>query len=561
MRTGPSHSQRDAPRAALVAGALAVVAAAPGGAVAAQAQPPACTPGGEAVTLTGQVRPAEAKTYELLQVEVAPGTTRIEIGYRWHSNGEESQADRTVVDLGLWDTRGYDAPQGFRGWSGSRQGRLHLGQPPVFVQADAAERGYVPGPIEPGIWYVELGYGAVHSEGGSWEVEVRCLDVATGQPWQPDAVDATHVARQTEGWYRGDFHLHGYHSNPEAPEWEEVIEHARAAQLDIVPVTEYVTNVHWGELGPVQRDNPDLLIWPGREVITYFGHAVVLGETPSTIEYRHGFEDVSLGDVQRLSVADGALFQVAHPTTFPGEAFASRCRGCEFTLGEEIDWDLVDTIEVVTGPVVVDPETSQRPEPGVEGIANPFVPTAVQMWDSLLMQGHRVTAVSGSDDKLGPGYGMTATMVFAPELSRAAIAEALRSGHAYVEANGADSSPKLEMSARAPDGQSGIFGDTLVASQAQMTVTVRGGHGEELVLIRNGEETQRIPITEDIFTFTFTAERDVNEGPLGTFWRVETHDDVSLTALGNPIFLADGPSAGSASAAAPSVRGEPGFTG
>ena len=33
-------------------------------------------------------------------------------------------------------------------------------------------------------------------------------------------------------------------------------------------VTEYVTGRHWDTLGAVQRANPDLVIWPGREVIT-----------------------------------------------------------------------------------------------------------------------------------------------------------------------------------------------------------------------------------------------------------------------------------------------------
>lgn len=56
-----------------------------------------------------------------------------------------------------------------------------------------------------------------------------------------------------------------------------------------------------------QRDNPDLLIWPGREVITYFGHMIVLGETPSGIEYRVGYEGIGLDEIQRSAAADGAL--------------------------------------------------------------------------------------------------------------------------------------------------------------------------------------------------------------------------------------------------------------
>jgi hypothetical protein len=500
---------------------------------------------GDPLALSGQLSPDDETTYRLLPIHVPDGTTRLEIGYEWGSHGAETPTCRTVVDLGLWDPRGDKAPAGFRGWSGSRQGRIQADQEPVFVQADAAERGYRPGPVTPGTWHVELGFGAVHPDGGWWSVEVRCLTRATGPVVPPDPVDPAHVARDEPGWYRGDFHLHGYHSHPHVPNWDHVIDHARRAQLDIVPVTEYVTNAHWDELGPQQRANPDLLIWPGREAITYFGHVIALGETPSTVEYRHGFDGISLGDIQRDTVADGALFGIAHPTVFPGAALAHHCRGCELRAGDAIDWDLVDTIEVVTGPVAIDADTLGRPQPGRERkvIANPFVPTAIELWDSLLMDGHRITAVSGSDDKLGDGYGMTATMVWAEELSRRAVQAAIRAGHAYVEAKGPEASPSLAMTAVGESGRSAIFGDTLVGSEAEMTVTVRGGAGEELVVVRNGDEHLRLDITSDDFTFEFTAGRapEAEEGPLGTYWRIETHDDVSLTALGNPIFLADQP--------------------
>ena len=55
-----------------------------------------------------------------------------------------------------------------------------------------------------------------------------------------------------------------------------------------------VTDQHHRELGPVQAANPDVVIWPSREVITYFGHATVFGETPNEVDWRHGFDDVTL---------------------------------------------------------------------------------------------------------------------------------------------------------------------------------------------------------------------------------------------------------------------------
>jgi hypothetical protein len=201
-------------------------------------------------------------------------------------------------------------------------------------------------------------------------------------------------------------------------------------------VTEYVTGEHWRTLGAMQRANPDLLIWPGREIITYFGHASTHGETPSTIEYRHGFEDVRLGEVQRAAVADGALFQVNHPTSFPGLLFENFCRGCEFTLGDDIDCSQVDTIEILNGPVMATAADLGIPVPGLQ-IENPFMRTAIRLWDERLAQGYRITGVSGSDSKgtepddaerARRGYGSSVTAVFADALSRPAL-QAQRPAH------------------------------------------------------------------------------------------------------------------------------------
>ena len=190
------------------------------------------------------------------------------------------------------------------------------------MQADGASRGFGPGPIEPGTWHVEVGFGNVADAGGWYRVEVTCLDPATGPPPAPDPVDADHVARDQPGWYHGDFHMHAYHSSPDGPGNAEVVAHAREVGLDFLPITEYVTTWHHQSWGTVAEANPDLVIWPGREVITYDGHAIVLGETPHSVEYRAGFRQITMGDIQRAAVADGALFGLT-PRSSP-----SRWRTC-----------------------------------------------------------------------------------------------------------------------------------------------------------------------------------------------------------------------------------------
>lgn len=510
----------------------------------------ACAPGGAVVEYSGHAGPVEAKTYRMLPFAVAAGTGRVELSYGWSESGSlpGTPLTATTFDLGLWDQHGYRARDGFRGWSGSRQGRIDQEQQPVFVEAGVADRGYLPGTIEPGVWYAELGIAAVGPEGADWIVRIECK-TGGGTPLADDPVDATHIARAGPGWYHGDFHMHAYHSNPNAPDWGDFVAQARAAKLDFLMVTEYVTGQHWRTLGAVQRAHPDLLIWPGREIITYFGHAMTHGETPSTFEYRHGFEDVNLGDIQRDAKVDGALFQVNHPTSFPGPVFANFCRGCEFTLGDQIDWNQVDTIEILNGPVIATAGDLGIALP-VGQIENPFMTTAIQLWEDHLRQGHRITGVSGSDSKgVEPdaaererrGYGSSVTAVYADNLSRAALTAALKAGHAYVRTRGVERSPALEFSATAADGRRAIFGDTLEIDAGEtvtLDVTVTGGQNQLLEVLRDGLLFLAVPITADPFEFSVPAFRvPLGEGPLGTMWRIETRDATSRTTLGNPIFL------------------------
>ncbi len=465
---------------------------------------PVCAPGKPMVQYSGTVDTSDSKTFMYLPFKVAEGTTRVEVGYAWSELGTpRDQFDFTTLDLALRDggVRSWtSASEGFRGWSGSNQAKLHQNQPRIFVQADSASRSYSPGPVEPGTWNVEVGVAAGSSVGAFWRVEVECFNPPVGSPPPPDPVDPTHVARPEAGWYNGDFHVHAYHSGPKGPSYPDAVLMARAAGLDFLPITEYVVGQHWKELGPIQRANPDMVIWPGREVITYYGHAIVLNET-STLEYRHGYLDKTMARIQKQAKEEGALFSIAHPMFFPGEQWEKFCRGCFFSLGDEIDWNQVDMMEVHTGPMII-PDPSRYGLPPYP-IVNPFTQPAIDEWAKRLMQGYRITAVTGSDDKgTNPRegfYGMTSTEVYASELSRPALIEAIQAGHAYVRTFGAvgipplgiPPSPTLEMTAVTPDGQQGMFGDTLAADAAQVTVTVKNGVGQTLEIFRNDESAPR----------------------------------------------------------------------
>jgi hypothetical protein len=102
-------------------------------------------------------------------------------------------------------------------------------------------------------------------------------------------------------------------------------------------------------------------------------------------------------------------------------------------------------------------------------------------------------------------------------------------------------SPALEFVAIAPDASEGIFGDTLVVGPTDavtLRTTVTGGAGQVLRYLRNGEMFVEVAIPTDPFVNELVVTRDaLSEGPLGTFWGIETLDAQTRTTIGNPVFL------------------------
>lgn len=511
--------------AVLLALALAAALAIPASSnmSAARNKLPVCRPG-RSVEMTGSMSSDLQDSYRLVPFRVARGVNKLVITYSYTGDG--------VLDLGVWDNDGALSYRGFRGWSGSRQGRVEAGQPKVVIQTDRASRNFLPGKIRRGRWTVELGGGEIGTEGTDYLVKVKCRNVSVAKPPSPDIVDADHIADPSPGWYFGDFHMHAFHSNLNGPTNDEFVAYARTAGLDFMPITEYQINRHWKEWGSTAADNPDLIFWPGREVITYFGHAAIIGETPGLIEYRHGFKGITMSDIQAGAIERGALFQINHPASFPPPA-DFLCRGCFWELDDDIDPALVDTIEVVNTEVT-----------GGFGSGS-FVDAAIEFWEDKLLDGYAIAPVGGSDDKLGPKYGKPAVAVYAEELSRPALIEAIRGGHVYIAARGVEDSPTLSFTAT--DGErTAMFGDTLAVGEADFTVEIDGGLDHTLWIYRDGEVVDEVAIDSDDFTYTFVGTAAPTSSPLGSYYRVETRSGGSpgvkglLSTLGMPIFL-DGP--------------------
>jgi hypothetical protein len=85
-----------------------------------------------------------------------------------------------------------------------------------------------------------------------------------------------------------------------------------------------------------------------------------------------------------------------------------------------------------------------------------------------------------------------------------------------------------------------MMGDTVRAEGAELEVTVRGGVGQVLRVLRDGEVVETVALDADEVTWRTPIAPHPGSGPLGTAWEVQTADDLSLTTIANPVFLRSG---------------------
>ncbi|MFD1716842.1 CehA/McbA family metallohydrolase [Georgenia deserti] len=207
--------------------------------------------------------------------------------------------DGAVIDLGC------SGPAGWRGWSGGARRRF-------VIAEDAATPGYVPGPLEPGQWHVQLGLYRVPVEPIEVRVTVEAPAAGGVEPEPPGEVrDGPRAserglpAPQGLTWFAGDFHAHSTHSDGEQS-LGELAALARGNGLDFLAVTEHNTVSHH-RLLPEVAARHDIVLLPGQEVTTPRGHANAFGDI-GWIDFR----EPPASWVERVRERDGIL-SINHP--------------------------------------------------------------------------------------------------------------------------------------------------------------------------------------------------------------------------------------------------------
>jgi hypothetical protein len=417
----------------------------------------------------------------VIEFDVPAGIAEIEVRH-------DDLSATNILDWGLED------PSGFRGYGGGNT-------EPAIVNEEAASRSYLPGPIVPGRWRVYVGKARIDEMPARYHVEVELRATATLAP-QPErrAYAAAPALGAEARWYAGDFHVHSRESGDAMPTLEEIAVFAESRGLDFVMLSEHNTISQLELIGAVQDAHPSLLFVPGIEVTTFDGHGMSLGGT-DWIDHRVGFEGATFEGAVAAVHADGALFSINHPTLDVGDL----CIGCAWTA--TVPASEIDGIEIQTGAY------------SVTGML--FHRSSIAMWEDLVAAGAHVAALGGSDDHRGgvPGgsfyspIGGPTTMVFAEELSAAAIVEGVRRGRTVVKLESPDD-PMLEL--ESPDLGAGT--DTIVSDYPTFRVRVTGGAmGASVRLVRSGVPQAAIEVVGDPFEHEVTLAA----APGGEFVRAE----------------------------------------
>jgi predicted metal-dependent phosphoesterase TrpH len=453
-------------------------------------------------TLSGHITPDDqaADNYLLLPFNVPPDLSRLTVSYEYSKavSAALPAGSGNVVDIGCFDPRGCQFLQGegFRGWSGS-------GRREFTISLAEATPGYLPGPIYPGTWHILLGLYHILPEGCDVRLTIVGQAGETLSPLMPIPLAAPVLSRDAR-WYRGDLQSHTHHSDGTGS-LADLAAAARAQGLDFVAVTEHNTVSHLPHLA--QAGGGDLLLIPGQEITTYYGHANAWG-IRSCQEFRCR-DDATMARIIDAVHVGGALFSVNHP----------KDNGPAWEYSSDLPFDGVEAWQ---------------------GLWEANNWQSLDFWDSLLRRGRRVVAVGGSDQHVAPftketrlyDLGTPTTWVYAEELSTAGILGGIRAGHVFISAD--PQGPELHLIADADeDGvYEGMMGDeVIVAAGRSVMLRAQVVGGRDLVLrivsrdltgfqnlsgLVSGVGVESVPVESDDFAHYWQARPQDD-----TFYRLE----------------------------------------
>lgn len=425
--------------------------------------------------------PTDGPDFVLVPFEVPAGTAELEIAH-------PVQQPENILDYGLHEPSG-----AFRGWGG---GNVE----PIVVGVQASSRSYLVGPLPAGTWNVVIGKAKVVTSPAHYRLELERRTTPTLAAQTERRAYAPAAPLSTEArWYAGDFHVHSKESGDAHPTLDEIATFARGRGLDFVELSDHNTSSQLDFMGDAQGRHPALLFVPGVEFTTYAGHANGIGAT-AYVDHAFGVGGASFDAAVAKFAAQGAVFSINHPVLDLG----LNCIGCAWK--QPIPRDTLGAVEIGTG--------------GWDKTGLLFTKQAIAFWDRLVGQGVHATCVGGSDDHSGgtgtgqfdSPIGSPTTMVFAKELSAAAIVDAVKAGRTVVKLQGPED-PMVDLRAVAEPLDTGDAKVTTLIGHAfawpaksfDVGFTVTGGQGATLKVVVDGVEQSSVPVSADPFNTSATV--------------------------------------------------------
>lgn len=472
------------------------------------------------LVLRGDLSGTDQHTYREVPFDVPKGTSRITIDVDY--TGRE---EHTTIDLGLLGPGGFEAQDGFRGWSGGSKRRF-------TVSATDATASFLPGAIGPGKWRLLLGIPNIRPASKATYTAKVWLS-RDNEGFGPEHGLSTPLSSE-DRWYRGDLHMHSAHSDGgcfNASRTKKVpcplfftVTTAAKRGLDFIAVSEHNTMSQVSELREMQPYFDTMLLIPAREITTFEGHANLFGVS-RTVDFRVGSKEVPdwnalLADVGR---AHGVI-SINHPRRPNDET----CMGCGFTPKQPVDMHGFQAIEAING------RDAERADSGI-----PF-------WETQLNAGLRITAIGGSDSHIGSDdardkyagvIGTPTTVVHAHDLSMEGILDGIRAGHVFVDTEGTRDR-SMDVVASTGATKAGMGDAIAVPGDATMHVAVHtvALQGQSIAVTVDGKPFNDVPVK------VLPADGDVAfdwKGDGKPHWlRVDVRSaEGTLLILGNPIYV------------------------
>ncbi len=462
----------------------------------------------DSVTFTGTVTWQDFRSYIYHEFVMPEGVREIQVALERQNTKDAS------LDIGILD------PDGLRGWSGG-------GQPVFKLGRFGASHGYLPGAMTPGTWSVMLAVPRIE-QGVSidYTVTVRF----NPEPEQPQQADGGR-------WLRGDFHVHTGHGDAtcernsgegrsRCPVFRSVLT-ALDHDLDFFALSDHNTVSQMVTIAELQPHFDDFLLIPAMEITTFYGHANAFG-IRDYVDFRISREEGSMDRLLNDLAAQDAIISVNHPLLH----FGSQCMGCGWDV--ETDYSKVTAVEAVGGGILKFFGTAENPISGL------------RFWQNLLNQGHRLTAIGGSDnhDPVDPGasqppIGVPTTVVWSESFTVKGILDGVRSGRVFIDVVG-EPDWKIDIQGTVEDQSIPMGGVLMVkpGDRVSISASVAGptGHVVEFIDNRTPEKPVRVVPAGRPLDGSAQAEFEISEESKWIRAQMRTVDG-TVVLCSNPVYF------------------------